>query len=131
MSAEKLESFVLGQVKNLINNPIAKEKLIFDRSIKLDDDLSDDFIYNLTTREIVENLFWIINNDDPLLNMPFRNIDNPSMVSDQFLTSLIQSLKVSEKVLQKIANTNNYGERVRSFVSNNTRYFWIDISLFP
>lgn len=43
MSAEKLETFVLGQIKNLINNPIAKERLIFDRNIKLDSDLKDDY----------------------------------------------------------------------------------------
>lgn len=43
MSAEKLEGFVLGQIKNLINNPIAKEKLLFDRNVQLDSDVKDDF----------------------------------------------------------------------------------------
>lgn len=42
MSGEKLESFVMGQIKNLINNPIARERLIFDRNVKLDNDLQDD-----------------------------------------------------------------------------------------
>lgn len=43
MSAEKLESFVVNQIRNLINNPIARERLIFDRSIKLDEDLQEDY----------------------------------------------------------------------------------------
>jgi hypothetical protein len=42
MSAEKLEGFVMGQIKNLINNPTARERLVFDRNIKLDTDLQDD-----------------------------------------------------------------------------------------
>lgn len=43
MSADKLDGFVINQIKNLLNNPIAKERLVFDRSIKLDGDLNDDF----------------------------------------------------------------------------------------
>lgn len=43
MSAEKLESSVLGQIKNLINNPIARERLIMDRSVKLDSDIKTDY----------------------------------------------------------------------------------------
>jgi site-specific DNA recombinase len=43
MSAEKLEGFVLNQLKNLINNPIAKERLIYDRTSKIDENLKSDF----------------------------------------------------------------------------------------
>jgi len=43
MSAEKLEGFVINQIRNLINNPIAKERLIFDRSIKLSTELEEDY----------------------------------------------------------------------------------------
>ncbi|MCX6706392.1 MAG: recombinase family protein [Candidatus Woesebacteria bacterium] len=42
MSADKLESFVMGQIKNLINNPTARERLVFDRNVKLDTDLHED-----------------------------------------------------------------------------------------
>lgn len=45
MSATKLEEFVLNQIKNLINNPTAREKLIFDRNITISDNLEDDYKY--------------------------------------------------------------------------------------
>jgi site-specific DNA recombinase len=43
MSAEKLEGFVINQIRNLINNPIARERLIFDRNITLDENLKEDY----------------------------------------------------------------------------------------
>lgn len=43
ISAEKLEGFVLNQIRNLINNPIAKEKLIFDRGVRVEDEFQDDY----------------------------------------------------------------------------------------
>jgi len=52
MSAEKLEGFVINQIKNLINNPIAKERLIFDRSLKLNSDLEED--YKRATKALAE-----------------------------------------------------------------------------
>jgi hypothetical protein len=95
------------------------------------EDLRDDVIYNLPIREIFENLFWIINSDDQMLNLPFSKIDDPAIVSDQFINSFLHSVNTSEKALKKIVNTDNYKDKVRSFVSNNVRYFWIDLSLFP
>lgn len=43
MSADKIEPFVLNQIRNLVNNPIARERLIFDRNIKIDADLKNDY----------------------------------------------------------------------------------------
>lgn len=43
ISATKLEEFVLNQIKNLINNPTARERLIFDRNITISDNLEDDY----------------------------------------------------------------------------------------
>lgn len=45
MSADKLEEFVLNQIRNLINNPTARERLIFDRNIQISDDMKDDYNY--------------------------------------------------------------------------------------
>lgn len=45
MSADKLEGFVLNQIRNLINNPTARERLIFDRNISISDNLNDDYKY--------------------------------------------------------------------------------------
>lgn len=52
MSAEKLDIFVLSQLKNLLKNPIARERLIFDRNIKLDTDMKDD--YERASRALAE-----------------------------------------------------------------------------
>lgn len=52
MSADKLEEFTLNQIRNLINNPTARERLIFDRNITITDDLKDD--YNYSTKKLAE-----------------------------------------------------------------------------
>jgi site-specific DNA recombinase len=52
MSAERLEQFVLNQIKNLINNPNARERLIFDTNISITDNLKDD--YNHAVRLLAE-----------------------------------------------------------------------------
>lgn len=45
MSGEKLETFVLTHIKSLINNPTARERLIFDRTITITDNFKDDYNY--------------------------------------------------------------------------------------
>lgn len=45
MSATKLEEFVLNQIRNRINNPTARERLIFDRNIAISDNLEEDYKY--------------------------------------------------------------------------------------
>jgi site-specific DNA recombinase len=45
MSATRLEEFVLNQIRNLINNPTARERLIFDRNLAISDNFSDDYKY--------------------------------------------------------------------------------------
>ncbi|MBI4038704.1 recombinase family protein [Candidatus Daviesbacteria bacterium] len=45
ISATKLEEFVLNQIRNLVNNPTARERLIFDRNIAISDNLEDDYKY--------------------------------------------------------------------------------------
>lgn len=43
MSATKLEDFVLNQIRNLVNNPTAREKLIFDRNLAISESLEDEY----------------------------------------------------------------------------------------
>lgn len=43
MGGDKLDDYVLSQLKNIINNPIIRDKIIFDRNAKLDGDLKDDY----------------------------------------------------------------------------------------
>ena len=45
MSATRLEEFVLNQIRNLINNPTARERLIFDRNLAISDNFEDDYKY--------------------------------------------------------------------------------------
>lgn len=45
MGATKLENFVLSQIKNIINSPTARERLIFDRTITINNNLQDDYAY--------------------------------------------------------------------------------------
>lgn len=45
VSASKLEEFVLNQIRNLINNPTAREKLIFDRNITITGEFEQDYDY--------------------------------------------------------------------------------------
>lgn len=52
MSADKLEEFTLNQIRNLINNPTARERLIFDRNITITDDLKED--YSHSTKKLAE-----------------------------------------------------------------------------
>lgn len=52
MGADKLENSVLSQVKNLINNPTARERLILDRNITISDNLKDD--YSQAQRALLE-----------------------------------------------------------------------------
>ncbi|HRN70161.1 MAG TPA: recombinase family protein, partial [Candidatus Woesebacteria bacterium] len=47
MSATKLEEFVLNQIKNLVNNPTARERLIFDRNITISENFESDYKYAL------------------------------------------------------------------------------------
>lgn len=46
MSATRLEGFVLNQIRNLINNPTARERLIFDRNLEISDNMQQDFDYS-------------------------------------------------------------------------------------
>ncbi|OQA93101.1 MAG: hypothetical protein BWY24_00742 [Microgenomates group bacterium ADurb.Bin219] len=50
MSATRLEEFVLNQIRNLVNNPTARERLILDKNITITDNLESD--YNLAAKHL-------------------------------------------------------------------------------
>ncbi|KKQ15401.1 hypothetical protein A2858_02480 [Candidatus Daviesbacteria bacterium RIFCSPHIGHO2_01_FULL_36_37] len=52
MSATRLEDFVLNQIRNLVNNPTARERLIFDRNIAITDNLESD--YKLAAKHLAD-----------------------------------------------------------------------------
>lgn len=43
VSAIKLEDFVVNSIRNLINNPTARERLIFDRNLEITDNMKADY----------------------------------------------------------------------------------------
>lgn len=52
MSATRLEEFVLNQIRNLVNNPTARERLIFDRNVAISESLEDE--YKLATKHLAD-----------------------------------------------------------------------------
>lgn len=45
MSATRLEDFVINQIRNLINNPTARERLFYDRNLEITDGMQADYDY--------------------------------------------------------------------------------------
>lgn len=45
MSADKLEDFVIGQIKNMVNNPSVREKLILDNNVSMSNNIKGDYDY--------------------------------------------------------------------------------------
>lgn len=43
MSATKVEEFVLNQIRSIINNPTARQRLIFDRSGEITSEMENDY----------------------------------------------------------------------------------------
>ena len=83
--------------------------------------------YNLTFRQIFENLFWFCSSDQKLAVYKLRAFTDLQKVSDNIVSAFIEELKIKVKELSRIATVsmNEY-----SFFSNDSRYFWIDINHF-
>ena len=120
----------LDNIREPIDRDVLKKSLL-SLYKKDKEDLRDDVIYDLPIREIFENLFWIVNSDDRMLTLSFSKIDDPGVITDQFLSSILQSVSSSEKTLLKIVNADNSRQREASFVTHDVRYYWLDLSLFP
>ena len=80
---------------------------------------------------VLENILWLVRTRDEWLELPLKELDNATSIPDNKIQSLMQSIIASEKALDHIVNMGKYENKVTSFISNNTRYYWIDISLFP
>jgi hypothetical protein len=90
-------------------------------------DMEDDQIMNLTINDFFESVFWVTNSTDPEMKMKLRKISDPGLVSEKFISSFLRKIKSGEDELKKIANLN---QKANSFLSFNTRYFWIELNIF-
>lgn len=52
MSATRLEEFVINQIRNLINNPTARERLILNKNITISENFESD--YNLAAKHLAD-----------------------------------------------------------------------------
>jgi hypothetical protein len=89
--------------------------------------LEEERLYNLTLKQIFQNLFWVCNSESPVLQRTFKEIQDPRVVSTGDLDQMVGEIKVKAKNLSKIAtlDMDQY-----SFLSNNMRYFWIQPQQF-
>lgn len=55
MGADKLESYVLSMIKNLLNNPKAREKLILDKELHTDDHLKGEIAQSMKVLDDIPN----------------------------------------------------------------------------
>ena len=90
-------------------------------------DIDPEFVNNMTFKQIFEKLFWICDQQSPILALKLRRIEDPSALPDKVLEDFFASLKSKEAQLSLIT-VRDYDQV--SFLSNNNRYFWIDVSLF-
>jgi hypothetical protein len=92
-------------------------------------DLQEEMINNLPLRMIFESLFWIVNSTDPILNLKLRKINDPELISIAALDNILRSLRSSADDLKNVADYKNEDREV-TFVSNDIRYFWVNLNLF-
>lgn len=89
--------------------------------------VESEFVYNLTLASVFENLFWICQSDATIINQKVRKLTDPYAISEDSLREFIAVLVEKEKMLQQIMvhDMDQY-----SFISNNTRFFWVDVEMF-
>jgi hypothetical protein len=91
--------------------------------------LSDDYIKNLTLREVLDGILWMTNSPDPFLNNPVRRITDSSLIDDIKIIELFNKIKTSVVEMNKILSNDVQTTRY-SYISNGIRYYWIASSLF-
>ncbi len=93
-------------------------------------ELNDETVFALTIKDVMDNLFWIINDDMLWFKNPFSKLNDETHIPDNEILILLKKIMGSEVELNKLVN-NTKLELPVSFVSNNTRYVWVDITKFP
>jgi hypothetical protein len=91
-------------------------------------DFDEEIINNLTFREIFESLFWITTSTDPIMNYKLRKISDTTLMPDNALLPVLTNINRCLQELNKIANLQILE---CTFISNDIRYFFIDLNLLP
>ncbi len=82
---------------------------------------------NMTMEEVNKKIFGLPGRS-ALLNRKLGHLTDRSIVSDDEMFRYIQAIAMKRQDLTKIFNMDNYPY---SFMSNDTKYFWVDQSLLP
>jgi hypothetical protein len=90
-------------------------------------EMEENRILSYSLGEIMENLFWISNSKDPVLAKSLRKITDPEAIPDPFLLSMTEKIRTSLNGLSGFASMKNDES---TFVSNDIKYHWVDLSLF-
>jgi hypothetical protein len=92
-------------------------------------EVNENIILNLSFRQFFESFFWITTSQDQIMQLALRKLNDPTVINDDMIDKMVQRLKYCEENLDKLANSRSFSNTL-SFTSNNTRYFWIDLSFF-
>jgi len=95
------------------------------------DNITNDSIAALPLVRVLEDCFWFIRSESPWLQLPAKELSDPDRIPDSWFSAFFQSVLASEKRLSRIVNTEKYDGSIRTVVSNNSRYLWIDVEQFP
>jgi hypothetical protein len=79
---------------------------------------------NLTFKKVFASVFMVCRANNKILMMKIRKLADTEEISDEALDQLISVLKEKESALSNIMNSN---QEKYSFVSNEVRYYWIDL----
>lgn len=89
--------------------------------------LEEEKILNYKLKEIFENLFWITNSSEAVLNNSVRKLTDESLIPDSFLIPFLAKMRTSLDELSRLSTGKN---SKLTFVSNSTRYYWVDLRFF-
>jgi hypothetical protein len=83
-------------------------------------------IENLSFQEIFNLTLYFCRTDNGIMKLKMRKLQDPEVVTDQALDELHRIIKDKEKELNNIMNS---GQEKHSFVSNDIRFYWVDLDL--
>jgi hypothetical protein len=83
-------------------------------------------IENLTFQEIFNLTLYFCKTDNVLMKLKLRKLQDTEVITDKALDELQRILRDKEKELNNIMNTD---QDKHSFVSNDIRFYWVDLDL--
>lgn len=90
------------------------------------DGLDEQKIRNLTLKEALTSLFLVCQSDLPLLQKKIRRLDEEEEIPEVSLNEMVALMREKIVGLQRLINI---GQDEHSFISNDIRYYWVDLNL--